>query len=179
MRKLSLLLTILLIVSTLGSGLTSVAFADNATVYTDVLEDLGKDETFDVGNYPSSDKDTMDVIQVAESNAGELFLYVYQQTEDKFTASEVRISTSIGENLSPQDYKLTLLNRNGTLHKYLVNGLTVKEDAVRYYLVIQLARPWDEATDGKTSEGGTNTTYAYSVAKQFTACTIDGNVTYT
>ena len=179
MKKFSLILVIILIASCLGSGLTSIAFAASETIYTGVLEDLSKDETFDVSKYPEENKDIMDVFQVAESNAGEVFLYVYQPTGDKYTASEVRISTSIGENLAPQDYTLTLLNRNGTLAKYLVNDLLVKDDTVRYYLIVQIARPWNEETDGKLSGDSINITYSYSIAKQFTACSIDDNVTYT
>ena len=50
MKKLSLILVIILIASCLGSGLTSIAFAASETIYTDVLEDLSKDETFNVEN---------------------------------------------------------------------------------------------------------------------------------
>lgn len=178
MKKLTLFLVICLILTCFGNVLTGVAFADTASRYTDVLEDLQKDETFNAAQYPASDKDTMDVFQVAESNAGELFLYVYSTTGDKFTASEARISQSIGDNLHAEDYKLTLLSRNGTLSKYIVNGLTVKQDTVRYYVVVQLARPWNDDVDGKPS-GNEATTVPYPIGKQYTACTIDGKVTYT
>lgn len=178
MKKITLFLVICLILTCFGNVFTGVAFADTASRYTDVLEDLQKDETFNAAQYPASDKDTMDVIQIAESSAGELFLYVYSTTGDKFTASEARISTSIGENLEPKDYKLTLLSRNGTLSKYIVNGLTVKPDTVRYYVVTQLARPWDKDVD-KEPPVNTANTVPYPIGKQFTACTVDGNVTYT
>lgn len=179
MKKLSLILAITLILASFGNVLTGVAFADTLSIYTDVLEDLRKDETFDVAQFPKSDKDKMDVFQVAESNAGEVFLYVYAPQGDKLTASEVRISTSIGDNLAPKDYKLTLLSRNGTLSKYIVNDLAVKSDVVRYYLIIQIARPWDKNLDGELPGDNTGNTKAYATEKLFTACTIDGNVTYT
>lgn len=178
MKRISLILALILIASCLGCALPGIAFAASETIYSDVLEDLGKDETFDAAQYPEKDEDKMDVIQVAESNAGELFLYVYQPQADKYTASEARISTSIGDNLSPKDYKLTLLSRNGTLSKYIVNDFTVLPDVVRYYVIIQLARPWDNDVDGKPS-GNEAKTVPYPIGKQFTACTIDGNVTYT
>ena len=106
MRKISLILALILIVVSLGCVPSGIAFAASETIYTGVLEDLQKDETFDVSEYPSKDKLTdkdkvMDVIQIAESNAGELFLYVYQPQAGKFTASEVRISQTIGDNLAP------------------------------------------------------------------------------
>ncbi len=178
MKRISLILALILIASCLGCALPGIAFAASETIYSDVLEDLGKDETFDAAQYPEKDEDKMDVIQVAESNAGELFLYVYQPQADKFTASEARISTSIGDNLSPKDYKLTLLSRSGTLSKYRVDELTVLPDAVRYYVIVQLARPWNDDVDGKPS-GNEATTVPYPIGKQYTACTIDGKVTYT
>ncbi len=177
MKKITLFLVVFLILTCFGNVFTGVAFADTASKYTDVLEDLSKDETFDAAQYPASDKDEMDVIQIAESSAGELFLYVYSTTGDKFVASEARISQSIGENLQPKDYKLTLLSRNGTLSKYIVNELTVRQDTVRYYVVIQLARPWDKDVD-KEPPVNTAKTVPYQIGKQFTACTVDGNVSY-
>ncbi len=181
MKRISLILALILIASCLGCALPGIAFAASETIYTTVLEDLQKDETFDVANYPAKDKlsdndKVMDVIQIAESNAGELFLYVSQPMQGKFTASEVRISQSIGDNLAPQDCKLTLLSRDETLEKYKVEGLQVKSDAVRYYLIVQLARPWN--VDGKPS-GNEIATFPYPIEKLFTVSTADGKVTYT
>lgn len=189
MKRLSLILVIILIVSVLGSGLTSIAFAASETIYSDVLEDLNKDETFDVDNVKAEASEQgnpeMYVFQIAESNAGELFIYVYQQSESKYTASEIRISMSIGDNLAPKDYKLTLLSRDGVLHKYKVNDFKVLSDAVRYYVIVQIMRPYNNNTDKVTvdNEHLTGATTAsnivYNIGKLFTACTVDGNVTYT
>ncbi len=189
MKKLSLVLVIILIVSCLGSGLTSIAFATSETIYSDVLEDLNKDETFNVENVKAEATEQgnpeMYVFQIAESNAGELFVYVFQQSESKYTASEIRISTSIGDNLAPKDYKLALLSRNGTLHKYKVENFAVLSDAVRYYVIVQIARPYNNNIDKVTvdNEHLTGATTAsnivYNIGKLFTACTVDGNVTYT
>lgn len=178
MKKITLFLVVFLILTCFGNVFTGVAFADTASKYTDVLEDLGKDETFDTAQYPASDKDTMDVFQIAESSAGELFLYVYSTTGDKFTASEARISQSIGENMQPKDYKLTLLSRNGTLSKYIVNDLTVSSEVDRIYAIIQIARPWDKYLDEKPTDDNTVNTVAYPVSKQFRAISVDGSVQY-
>ncbi len=182
MKKVSLILVIILIASCLGSGVCSIAFAASETIYTDVLEDLSKDETFNVENVKAEATEQgnpeMYVFQIAESNTRELFVYVFQQSEHKYTASEIRISTSIGDNLSPKDYKLTLLSRNGTLSKYKVNDFAVLSDAVRYYVIVQIARLFDKSL-GDTNTGDNDIdTVAYEVGKQFTACTVDGNVTY-
>ena len=54
------------------------AEAESVT-YTNVLEDLRKDSSFDTGNYPANTTDyTLQVIQLAESADRELFVYVYQ-----------------------------------------------------------------------------------------------------
>ncbi len=179
MRKISLILALILIVVSLGCVPSGIAFAASETIYTGVLEDLQKDETFDVSEYPSKDKLTdkdkvMDVIQIAESNAGELFLYVYQPQAGKFTASEVRISQTIGDNLAPKDYKLTLLDRNGTLEKYKVEELPLVSDAERHYLIVQLARPWDKQFDN----GNVAKTIVYGIEKLFTVKTTDKGLTY-
>lgn len=180
MKKISLILALILILVSLGCVPSGIAFAASQTIYTSVTEDLQKDETFDVSEYPSTDKLTdkdkvMDVIQIAESNAGELFLYVYQPQAGKYTATEVRISQTVGDNLAVKDRKLTLLSREGTLEKYKVEELQVKADAVRYYLIVQLAH-----SNTETSKGDNNIdTVSYPVGKLFTVCTVDGNITYT
>lgn len=192
MKKITLILVLILIATTIGSGLTSIAFAAE-TVYTTVTEDLGKDGSFDVKQVQSAAAEQgnpeMYVFQIAESNAGELFVYVYQRSADKYTASEIRISTSIGDNLSPKDYKLKLLSRAETLHKYKVEGLRVLPDVVRYYLIVQIGRPYDKSTDAGSVDGDHITgatdsvnkveTVIYKVGKQYTAFTVDGQVHYT
>lgn len=181
MKKLSLILALILIAASIGCVQTGIAFAASETVYTGVLEDLQKDKSFDVNSYPSkdslSDEDKiMDVIQIAESNAGELFLYVYQPQAGKYTASEVRISQTVGDNLEPKDYKLTLLSREGTLEKYKVEELQLKSDAVRYYLVVQLARPWENGDE--QTYNNTSSSVPYEIGKLFTACTTQEGVSY-
>jgi len=175
MKKLSLILFLLFF---LGCALPSVAFAAETDKYTDVLTDLQKDETFDVALYPEKANDySLDVFQVAESKDGEVFLYVYQPSGESVTATDVRISTSIGENLSPQDYKITLVDIDGTVGKYLVKDLNVKTDTVRYYFVIQIARQFHEKLGDKKNNNNVSTV-PFPVGKLFTACTVDGNVTY-
>ncbi len=183
MKRLSLILLIILIASCLGSGVCSIAFAAAETIYTTVTDDLGKDESFDVKQIQKDAAEQgnpeMYVFQIAESNAGELFIYVYQQSESKYTASEIRISKFIGDNLAPKDYKLTLLSRNGTLHKYKVNDFAVLFDSVRNYLIVQIARPWDNNLGDTLENKNEVNTVAYAVNKLFSAETVDGAVKYT
>ena len=77
--------------------------------YSGVLQDLQKDKSFQVGNYPLNGQDySLQLIQVAESTDKELFLYVYQPSGEtkNFTASSVNFSTTINENISFLNYKL-------------------------------------------------------------------------
>lgn len=119
-----------------GGFIAPVAYAEGAE-YSNVLDDLQKDETFDISQYPADDGDyNLYVEQVAESTDGELFLYVYQPytgTDYDLTAASVNISTGINDNLYYVNYGLMLLNSSGVFHKYLVEGFEVKADALRYY----------------------------------------------
>lgn len=179
------LLGILLVANLFGA----VAFADEGksteeTIYTDILEDLQKDTTFNASDYPKKANDySLELFQVAESIDKELFVYLYQPSEDKVTATEIRLSQSIEENFSAKDYPLKLLSRNGTLAKYLVENLTVLDDVVRYYEIVQVVRPFDSALGDSIDHvsGATQTasTVPYAVGKRFTATTSNGEVTYT
>lgn len=184
MKKLSLILAILLITASFGNVLTGVAFADSENVYSDILEDLQKDETFDAARFPEkSDDYSLQVIQIAESDANELFVYVYIPAigSKRLIATSINISTAINDNLRYENYKLTLLNEQGTLSKYIVEDFTVKSDVVRYYDISAIFRKWDKNIDDSDSEIKTNNTFtekSFSVGKQYTACTIDGKVSY-
>ena len=62
---------------------SNVAFAEEV-IYSDVLTDLQTDENFDVNNYPVNIEDySLQVIQIAESVNGELFVYVYQPSGEQ------------------------------------------------------------------------------------------------
>ena len=167
-----------------GGFIAPVAYAEG-TEYSNVLDDLQKDETFDISQYPADDGDyTLYVEQVAESTDGELFLYVYQPytgTDYDLTAASVNISTGINDNLYYVNYKLSLLNSSGVFHKYLVEGFEVKADALCYYDISAVYRNIYSDIDDGLAEGDTGTIggYAIEVAKLFTACTVNGEVSYT
>ena len=65
--------------------------------YTSVLEDLQKDATFDINDYPYAAGDySLQVIQIAESVNDKLFVYVYQPSAPSrlLEATTIRISTT-------------------------------------------------------------------------------------
>ena len=124
--------------------------------YSGVLQDLQKDKSFQVGNYPLNGHDySLQLIQVAESTEKELFLYVYQPSGEtkNFTASSVNISTTINDEISFLTYKLARIDNSGTLYKYKVLNFTVKTEPTRYYVISSIYRPFDESADTSASGG--------------------------
>ena len=150
--------------------------------YTDVLDDLKKDETFDINNFPDKADDySLSVIQIAESVNKELFVYAYQPCHKikDLTATEIRMSMpEVGVDSTYKDYKLTLLSENGVFDKYKVEGVTVKTDSVRYYNIVQLARPWDSKIDKEAGNDNTISTVPYEVSELWKAETKNKTVLY-
>ena len=143
--------------------------------YTLVSEDLSKDSSFNVANYPSKLNDySVQIIQLAESVNKELFVYTYQPSGDKVKASSINISTTINDEISYHNYKLELLNFDGTLFKYKVTGFEVKADPVRYYVISNIYRPFDEGVGDKKSGNNTINEVNYAVNKQYCFGEING-----
>lgn len=164
----SLLLTCISFFTSIGVPIVT-AFADDsssteeAKTYSNVLDDLRKDSNFNSENYPkitdSSNENygTLSVIQIAESVDQELFVYVYQPSGESknLKATSINISLSRSYTINVSNYKLEYLNSNGVFYKYKVNGLTVKDDAARYYTIVSILRPFDSTIDEQAS--GDNT----------------------
>ena len=183
-RKITYILTavifvVLFVITAFASGgIATVYAADSATtVYTDVLNDLKKDTSFNTDNYPENKDDySLKLIQLAESSDKELFVYVYQpsgQTK-KLSASSINISTTINDNISYLNYKLQLLNSNSVFFKYKVTDFTVKSEPTRYYAITSIYRPFDESIDKQASVGNKITEVNYAVNKQYCFGEING-----
>lgn len=162
-------------------AVTAKAEEINDKQYTSVLADLQKDDSFNIEEYPSKlNEYSMQVIQISESANKELFVYVYQPSDavKELTATKVSISTAINESFYPELYNLTLINSEGVFDKYKVEGLTVKEDAVRYYSIIRLQRAFDTEIDEPSGTDNEIEEVSEEVGQLWTACTVDGQVTY-
>lgn len=162
-----------------GGGVATVYAATSANiVYTNVLDDLKKDNSFTTVNYLEKAYDySLQVIQIAESADKELFVYVYQpsgQTK-KLAACSINISTTINDEISYFNYKLELLNSSGVFFKYKVTDLAVKNEPTRYYAISSIYRPFDETIDSGAEHGNTITEVDYNVSKQYCFSTINGN----
>ena len=173
---------ILLLGSFLFTSISVVNATTNASKYSDVLVDLLTDETFDPLAYSLNEQDnSLQVIQIAESNENELFIYVYQPSGayQDFKASSINISTTIGNNFMPVNYRLEYLNSNGVFYKYRVVDFEILPDNLRYYSIISIYRPWIEGIDEPASEGQTISEVPFEVGKLYTATTVNGVVSYT
>lgn len=139
--------------------------------YSGVLADLSKDPYFVPGMYPVNAKDyNISIIQIAESTAGELFLYTYQPSAQSLllVASQVNMSLSASVD-STRLYSLSLLNSSGVFCKYRVDGVKKSSDSVRYYNITSLYRPWNASID-KVGEPTTETNaVALAVGKLYKA----------
>ncbi len=189
---------LLLVVAFIGGRGIYPAFADTAG-YTNVLTDLQKDSKFNVGEYSDNIKDftnksdyySIQVIQIAESANGELFIYTYQPCQniaylvavqvnmaltDKL-GFEVKPDTQLTDNDKPELYGLTLLSCEGVFCKYVVNDFAVSNDNVRYYNIVSLFR---EFVDGDIDAGYDNTTdlVVCNIGRLYKAETVDNVVKY-
>ena len=178
MRIVTMFVLALLCFSMIWGGRNSapIVYAKN-TEYTSVLEDLKKDKSFSESYYPVDSNDySLKMVQIAESSNKELFVYLYQpsgQAKD-FRASSINISMTINDEISYRNYKLTYISSAGTLYKYLVRGLTVNTEPVRYYAISTVYRPFDKTIDESAEHGNNVEEIDYLVAKQYCFGTING-----
>jgi len=158
MKKIVFLVVLIAILLSLVP--TSVAYADDA-VYSDVLADLQKDESFDASSYSVDLGDnSIDIITIAEGENDELYVYTYQPAIQRaFYCSSINISrhNPEAENPSPSydNYRLSYCNSNGVFYKYIVEQFTVLSDNVRYYCISQIMRLFDPSLDEQPGNGQT------------------------
>ncbi|MGN0824557.1 MAG: hypothetical protein ACI4MB_05775 [Candidatus Coproplasma sp.] len=148
--------------------------------YSNVLTDLEKDESFNAGDYKSvADDYSLQVIQVAESTDGELFIYVYQPCQLTQYLVATSVNMALSESVDGTElYTLTLLNSSGVFCKYLVNGVTVAADETRYYNISSIFRAWIDGVDEPPADGQTINEVSFKVGKLFTAFSDNGTVKY-
>ena len=149
--------------------------------YSNVLDDLKKDSSFDETKYPVvADNYTLSVITVAESENLQLFVYVYQPSYGHKTlvASSINISTDINNKLQFTNYKLSLLSQEGVFQKYVVDGLIVNSDDVRYYEISSILRIWDSTIDKGLESTNDNTIdeVSFAVGKQYKFENVSGRI---
>ena len=178
-RKILVFLVAFLVVFGIAfSAMPSIAYAEeNKVTYSGVLDDLKKDSSFDESFYPVvADDYSLQMIQVAESVNGELFLYIYQPSGQakNLKASSINISTTVNDAISFRNYKVRLLNSSGVFYKYIVTDFKVLSEPTRYYAISSIYRPFDESIDAQAGNDNTITEVNYAVNKQYCFSEING-----
>lgn len=175
--------TILTICIVFTNGYSMTAYADtSSTTYSNVIEDLKKDSSFNTAKYPQKANDySLQVIRVAESVDNELFVYVYQPSGEykDLRASSINISRSKNENGSEifKNYKLRYINSLGVFYKYVVNDFIVESNKEsRYYYITSIYRIFDETLGDKQASGdNTITEVNFEVSKKYGFTTTEDN----
>ena len=148
--------------------ITPLTVSAEVMSFSNVMDDLQQDSSFDVTKYPlmsydyfsslNSDADTtndvayLSVIHIAESESKELFVYTYQPLNNvsDITASSVNIS--VGKGSTDYDKKtLKCVSQEGPFKKYLVEDFVLPSDFYRYYNISEIERPFDTLLDEKIS----------------------------
>lgn len=179
--KLDSIVLLLLLFATLigligGVGVTYAAENN----YSNVLDDLRKDENFNIADYPAVNDDySMQVIQVTESVDGELFIYVYQPAAQMklLVARYLNMSLSTTADNTKQ-YYLTLLNTAGVFQKYCVEDFRVSSEETRHYNISNMLRLFNAEIDDSPAEGQIITFVPNKVGQLWTVQTIDGQTSY-
>lgn len=179
--NIKIVLSIVLIVAILfliSFGPAKIAYAADNVSGSDVLQDLHTDESFDESNYPSDYNDySLKLIQIAETTEKELVVYVYQPSGIKkdYKATSINISTTINDEISYHNYKLSFLNSSGVFYKYRVDEFIVKDEPVRYYAISSIYRAFDDTVDEQASGGNQITEVDFEVARQYCFGSVNGN----
>lgn len=182
LKNMNLLLYIFIIFFCLFSFLSFIPTYTNAdnNEYSNVLDDLQKDENFNIEDYPTKEKDySLQVIQVAESEDKELFIYVYQPGKDLNLYAKY-INMSLSENIEETHiYTLKLINHSDTLYKYCVEGVLVLNEQTRYYSITSIYRKFIEGVDEKSDFEDQDISYvSLPVAKMWKVETKDDELIY-
>ena len=181
-KFLSFILSVLVILCS-SSISTTYVYASTNVEYTDVFDDLRKDETFNINDYPSiADDYSLQVINIAEGYNKELYLYVYQPSNDTIDLKGLQISMSNeysnnGSNLKPILYDLELVSTYDVFDKYIVKDYQISDEAYRYYNIISIYREVNETIDTNIV-GGTTTAKAYDVGQQWCCYYLNDELIY-
>lgn len=159
-----------------------VAYASNIGIvggYSDVLDDLQKDENFDANNYPAKQDDySLQVITIAESTDKELLVYVYQPSAEYYNLRATSINISVTETMSFINYGLSFVNSNGVFYKYRVKNFLVSDDLIRNYEITSIYRPFNKLYDKELENGNIINEVDFKVAKYYSFVTTETGVTF-
>ena len=176
----AVLICLFILPSMAVGGGARFASAAASSYASDVLDDLRTDAKFSVDGYPAVRNDySLQVIQIAESEQGELLIYVYQPAaENAIKASSINIARQENAAAEFDNYTLTYLNSNGVFYKYSVDGFELSTATVRYYNISNILRPYDKIIDEPPATGQTETEVPNAVGQLWTVYPNADSITY-
>ena len=176
-KRITSLILCLALAFVMGGGIILSAFSiqaeasESTIVHSNVLDDLKKDSSFIEANYAADlDDHSMKVIQIAESDKKELFIYVYHPSNVDKDIKAKKINMALQDpgdkNLHYDLYDLAFINSNRVFSKYKVLGLQVSDMPERYYSIAGIYRDFDESLGDTLPEAVDTRQYkSYSVAQ--------------
>lgn len=180
-QKKRILITILCfaLIFVLGGEVFFSAFSVKAEAAVEadsvVTDDLRKDASFDVKDFPANVEDfSLQVIQIAESESGRLFVYVYRPSAKTKDLKAKYINMALCEVTEQKPdfslYTLRFINSDGVFEKYEVENFTVSKETVRHYNIVSILRPFDEDFDDPAkATDDTKEAVAFPVGKCWSA----------
>lgn len=159
---------------------TAVSARANTSNFSSVLADLQKDSNFKLADYPENSKDySIQVLQIAESENSNLYLYAYQPCQSTYPLTATKINMSLSETADDtRIYGLKQVSTWTVFCKYLVEGVKVSSATERYYNVTSIYRNFIKEVDNNTGTGNTTNEKAYGVGQCWKVTTQGDNVTY-
>lgn len=148
--------------------------------YSGVLSDLQQDPSFNLSDYPENNNiATIEVIQIAESTEGELYLYTYQPAEITIPLLAKRLLMSLSDNAqNSQLYELSQIEVDGVLAKYKIENAVKNEEKIRHYSITAIYRDYLQG-EYKTDNDNEALYKSIPVGKLFTIeTTTDGALKY-
>ena len=122
------------------------------------------------------------MIQIAESEDKELFIYTYQPCARMNVLTATKVNMAAAKKVdSMKMYDLTLLSSEGVFCKYKVNDFTVLDKDVRYYNISSIYRNYIEGIDTDAVADSDNNVVgkSFAVGQVWEARNVDDTVTYT
>ena len=129
-RLLLALAFIFIFIFQMGGGAvyrTAVSARAETSNFSSVLADLQKDSNFNFADYPENSKDySIQVIQIAESKQGNLYLYTYQPCQNTLPLVATKINLSLSETADEtRIYGLKQVSTWGVFCKYEIESVKV------------------------------------------------------
>jgi hypothetical protein len=181
---------------------SSTLVSAEVTEYSDVLDDLRTDKTFDISKYPnmtydywlqinqdedkSNDQSLIQVIQIAESSSKELYIYTYEPLNslENLNSTSILMSTNFSKNGEfkdgeLKDFDLELVSHYSVFKKYVVKNFTVSDEVYRFYNLVTIYRKYNERFDNVVTGGELESgEYGHDVGQQWCVYYLNDDIVY-